>query len=131
MKYLTLLLVGFLAFSSCSSECEKPVSETIEINEDVVADSNSKLAVEGMVCSMGCVSAIQDELRSTPGVANAVVNYEEGTANIEYDSKLVNESELIAAIGNIGDHAYSAKVFEESVELTEGETEEEEVAVEE
>lgn len=120
MRYITILLLAFLVFNSCSNQTSDETKVEVEINKDVVADSKSTLAVEGMVCSMGCVAAIQDKLRSTPGVASAVVNYEESLASIEFDSKLVNESELIAAIGSIGDHAYSAKPLEETtVELEE------------
>lgn len=95
--------------SSCSSANKEEAS--VNINENVVADASTKLAVEGMVCSMGCVAAIEDKLNSTLGVSGAKVSYEGGFAEIDYDSKLVSEDELIAAIGSIGDHAYSAKPF--------------------
>lgn len=121
MRFLTIVLVAILALSSCNnSSCEKGESEVTVNNEDVVADSKTKLAVDGMMCEMGCVSAIQNELRSTPGVASATVNFEGSFATIEFDSKLVDEKQLIAAIEGIGDHAYTAKVFEEGeVELVE------------
>ncbi len=113
MRYFGLLFLAFLAFNSCSNSQSEALVEEVSVNEDVVADAKSHLAIEGMVCSMGCVSAIQDKLRSTLGVASAVVNYDESYATIEYDSKLVNEGELIAAVGSIGDHSYSALPFED------------------
>ncbi|MCB9256130.1 MAG: heavy-metal-associated domain-containing protein [Chitinophagales bacterium] len=116
MKYLSVVLLAFSFLVACNNSCEKPSGEEQVVNADVVADSESKLALEGMVCSMGCVSAIQNELRSTNGVAFAEVNYEESFATIKYDSKLVSEAELIAAIEGIGDHSYKAWVFEEANE---------------
>lgn len=104
------MMSAFL-LSACNSDSSKANAEEVTVNSDVVADAETKLAVEGMVCSMGCVSAIQNELRSLNGVATAEVNYEESYATITFDSKLVNESDLIAAIGAIGDNAYSAKAF--------------------
>tara|TARA_B110000483_G_scaffold152327_1_gene181182 strand:+ start:12587 stop:12994 length:408 start_codon:yes stop_codon:yes gene_type:complete len=113
MRYIGLLFIALLALSSCSSDSSQTAVEKVEVSEDVVADSKSKLAVKGMVCSMGCVSAIQDKLRSTPGVASAVVNYEESYAMISFDSKMLDENQLIEAIGSIGDNSYSANPFED------------------
>lgn len=116
MKYLSIVVLAFGLLVSCNNSSENPGGEEVVVNADVVADSESKLALEGMVCSMGCVSAIQNELRSTNGVAFAEVNYEESFATIKYDSKLVSEAELIAAIEGIGDHSYKAMVYNETHE---------------
>lgn len=117
MRFLTIVLVAILALSACNNSSTETVENEVSVNENVVADSKAKLAVEGMMCEVGCVGAIQNELRSTPGVASAVVNFEGSYATIEYDSKLVDENELIAAIEGIGDHAYTAKSFEETEEV--------------
>ena len=111
MRYLGIVLLSAFLLSACGSDSAK--NEEVVVNEDVVADAESKLAVNGMVCSMGCVSAIQDELRSMDGVAFAAVDYDASVATIKFDSKLVNEEELIAAIGGIGDGTYSATVYTE------------------
>ena len=133
MKYAGILLIALLALSSCSSDSSQTAVEKNEVNEAVLADSKSKLAVEGMVCSMGCVSAIQNKLRATPGVASAVVNYEESYAMISFDSELVDENQLIEAIGSIGDNSYSANPFEDIEMAPEADgmelTEEEEVSI--
>lgn len=113
MRYLGIVLVSAFLLSACSSNSSEAGMEDVVVNTDVVADAETKLAVEGMVCSMGCVSAIQNELRSMDGVAFATVNYEESFATVKYDSKLVDEEALIAAIGGIGDNAYSAKPYSE------------------
>ena len=120
MKYLSLVVMSLFLLSACQqSGTHEDAAEEVSVNENVVADAESKLALEGMVCSMGCVSAIQNELRATPGVAFAAVNYEESFASIKYDSKLVSEEELIAAIEGIGDHSYSAKKYDEADEAEE------------
>ena len=113
-----VLVFGFL-FSTVLFSCGDSGSTAVKditVNENVVADTESELAIEGMVCSMGCVAAIQDELKSTNGVAFAAVDYENSKAIIKYDSKLVSEDELIAAIQNIGDHQYSASKVVNSVD---------------
>ena len=133
MRYIGLLFIALLALSSCSSDSSQTAVEKVEVSEDVVADSKSKLAVEGMVCSMGCVSAIQNKLRATPGVASAVVNYEESYAMISFDSKMLDENQLIEAIGSIGDNSYSANPFEDLEMIPEADgielTEEEELSI--
>ncbi len=130
MRLLTIILAVFFGFSSCSesSSTQTENEASTQLDDVVVADSKTKLAVDGMMCEMGCVSAIQKELRSTPGVASATVNFEGNYAMVEFDSKLVDENQLIAAIEGIGDHAYSAKIFEEvSGEESFGELDEEEL----
>lgn len=131
MRLLTIILAVFFGFSSCSESSSTQTENEASTQLDdvvVVADSKTKLAVDGMMCEMGCVSAIQKELRSTPGVASATVNFEGNYAMVEFDSKLVDENQLIAAIEGIGDHAYSAKIFEEvSGEESFGELDEEEL----
>lgn len=119
MRFSIIILAVLLIFSSCTNSTSGHAeNEGSALNEEavVVADSKVKLAVDGMMCEMGCVGAIQKELRSTPGVALATVNFEGNYADVEFDSKLVNEDQLIAAVEGIGDHAYSAKIFKEVAE---------------
>jgi len=112
MKYLSLVILSVFFLSACQQSSEQAVAEVL-VNENVVADAETKLALDGMVCAMGCVSAIQNQLLATPGVAFAAVNYDESFATIKFDSKLVNEEALIASIESIGDHSYSAKKYNE------------------
>lgn len=127
MKSIIFIFLSAAFLFSCNNHesCDKDsaVKEVVN-NEDVVADSETVLAVEGMMCEMGCVSAIQKELKSTPGVANAVVNFENEIATISFDSKQVNEEDLIAAIEGIGDHAYKATKVEASSENLDEQVEE-------
>jgi len=112
MKYLSLVILSVFFLSACQQSSEQAV-EAVLVNENVLADAETKLALDGMVCAMGCVSAIQNQLLATPGVAFAAVNYDESFATIKFDSKLVNEEALIASIESIGDHSYSAKKYNE------------------
>lgn len=124
MKKLNILLIGvlslgFIAMSSCGDSSDKTSnnSEEAVVNKDVVADSGVKLKVEGMVCAMGCAAVIEEELGHLNGVAFAKVNFEEELASIEYDSKLISEEELIAAIEGVGDHLYTATKVEDAPNL--------------
>ncbi len=121
MKYLSLVVLSVFFLCACQHSNEQ-VMEEVTINENVVADAKTKLALDGMVCAMGCVSAIQNQLRATPGVAFAAVNYDDSFVTIKFDSKLINEEELIAAIQSIGDHSYSAKKYSETTAEEDEET---------
>lgn len=61
-------------------------------------------AVQGMTCA-GCVLSTRKVLTRLPGVTNADVSYEKGTAVVTYDPTKVTEAQMIAAIKTLG---YSA-----------------------
>ncbi|MFH0701124.1 MAG: heavy metal translocating P-type ATPase [Candidatus Woesearchaeota archaeon] len=66
------------------------------------------LKIQGMHCA-SCATIINKVLTKVPGVKFANVNFSTEKAAIDYDSKIVNEQELIAAIKNKGYTAYIAK----------------------
>ena len=110
---LSVVTLGLFLMTSCGGSCEKTAEkEAVVVNENVVADAETQFNVEGMVCAMGCAAVIQEELGKVNGVAFAEVNFEDELATIKYDSKLVSEDELIAAIENVGDDLYKANKVE-------------------
>ena len=56
--------------------------------------------IGGMTC-INCQNKIKKALNKTKGVIKASVSYSEGTADIEYDEKVVNERKLIRVIENL------------------------------
>lgn len=61
---------------------------------------NTTLRIEGMSCNH-CLSAVGSALRAVPGVQDATVNLNEGTAIITHNDSVVI-SDLIAAVDEAG-----------------------------
>jgi copper chaperone len=66
----------------------------------------ARLKVSGMTCGH-CRAAVEKALRSQPGVQNATVNLESGSAEVEFDEARGATDQLIAAVEEEG---YSAAV---------------------
>lgn len=61
---------------------------------------NTTLRIEGMSCNH-CLSAVESALKAVPGVQDATVNLNEGTATVTHDQP-VALSDLIAAVDEAG-----------------------------
>lgn len=104
-KLRNLIIIALLSFGAVS------ISAIAGNNATVVAPStegNEKISVvvEGMSCAMGCANTIEKTLLKTEGVVSASVNFEEGTADIEFDPEVISKEEILTAIEavNGGDH---------------------------
>ena len=85
-KFLAAILVGFgLSASSAAFAGEKTVT----------------LAVQNMYCS-ACPITVKSSLEAVPGVAKAVVTYENKTAVVTFDDTKTAVTALIAATTNAG-----------------------------
>jgi mercuric ion binding protein len=85
-KFLAAILVGFgLSASSAAFAGEKTVT----------------LAVQNMYCS-ACPITVKSSLEAVPGVAKAVVSYENKTAVVTFDDTKTALTALIAATTNAG-----------------------------
>lgn len=109
LKIIPILFVSFIVAIACNST---PSEDKVE-KAEVVADSETKLAIEGMMCVKGCVGLISKELNKMPGVGEFEINFDEAFAEIEYDSKQTSVEEIILMIDGLADHSYSASIFEE------------------
>jgi copper chaperone len=59
------------------------------------------LKVEGMSCG-GCVASVTRVLTALPGVSDAAVSLQGGTAKVNFDEARINPAALRAAIENAG-----------------------------
>jgi len=59
------------------------------------------LKVEGMSCG-GCVASVTRVLSALPGVSEAAVNLQAGTAQVSFDEARTNPAALRAAIEDAG-----------------------------
>lgn len=135
MKFFKIIAfgwIGLVCFQSCS---DTQVKETAKVNEveevvekeAVIADASVTMKIDGMVCSKGCVSAIQNGLAAMPGIGNCVVDYENKTATITYDSKQVSSEEMPSKLATIYDGQYVGVVVDEAAESVQEEVVEVEV----
>jgi copper chaperone CopZ len=63
--------------------------------------ANVKLHVAGMHCG-NCQSKVERALKGVGGVYSAVVDLEDGAAEIDFDDDVVTPSDLVAAIAGAG-----------------------------
>lgn len=96
---LTLLTLG------CSTKIEQKSS-------DFIADSQLSLKVDGMVCAVGCAKYIEKQVAKMDGVTSCVVNFEEGTASIEFSGEVTNREEIVSSITDINEGQYQVEVVE-------------------
>lgn len=61
---------------------------------------NTTLRIEGMSCNH-CLSAVESALKAVPGVQDATVNLNEGTAIITHNESIAL-SDLVAAVDEAG-----------------------------
>jgi copper chaperone CopZ len=59
------------------------------------------LTVRGMTCG-NCAHSVERTLSSTPGVTQARVDLQAGSAVVEYDSELVKPEVLAQAVRDLG-----------------------------
>lgn len=67
--------------------------------------SKKTLKVEGMMCG-NCSAKVQNALMAIPGVRSAEANHNKGTAVVEFDGEIADETLTMAVI----DAGFKAKV---------------------
>lgn len=59
------------------------------------------LKVSGMLCG-GCAAAAQQALLKLDGVKAVTIDYQTGSANVEYDSKKTSPEKIVTAFNELG-----------------------------
>lgn len=116
MKSFYTLTIGlFMLFASACSQQEVTETQAEQtVAAAVVPNATTTLDIEGMTCEMGCKAAIEKHLNKTTGVATCAVDFQNAIAVIEYDSNVITEEQLIAEVGEVANHAYTARKHVES-----------------
>ena len=60
-----------------------------------------RLVIQGMHCE-GCAHIVQNALQRIDGVQASTVSYRDGTAQVMFDSNLVNRDQLAGAVRKAG-----------------------------
>ncbi len=72
-----------------------------EENDSADPLARASFTVEGMTCG-SCAARIEKQLRGTPGVTSAAVNYATRVATVDYDPRAVRGEQLVRAIEDAG-----------------------------
>jgi len=118
---LSLVIALFWVVASCGTteavENEQVESDLRVTRTEAVADGSEKyvatLAIEGMSCEMMCGGKIASTLEKLEGVKKVDIEFtdmdEVSFANVEYDSKVITEKEMVAGVHEIADGIYQVK----------------------
>lgn len=101
-KVAFLFIIGLVLFSC----------ENTEEQSEAVSNEVARIAVEGMVCEMGCGGAIRKELFATEAVDQVDVDFdEEASENIiavHFDNRKISTDEILKKIGEINENQFTA-----------------------
>lgn len=104
-KIVAFAGVASLLLASCGPQ-EPEVLTIPQGQEKQIAEaepnSESQFFVSGMTCVVGCKGAIEKELSKTVGIANFSIVFEDSVATASYDSTLISDAQIAAAIANVG-----------------------------
>lgn len=106
-----IITAGLMVFAACGQQAATDAENTAntEVSAEVAA-ATVELSVDGMMCSHGCVTTIEKALGNTAGVQFASVNFDEGSAKVEYNAEEISEEEIIGVINELHDGIYTAKL---------------------
>ena len=112
--YLPVLAITLFACTcddTCDPEAEAEATAQAEVTATAVADKMMTMEVSGMMCKMNCGGSIKKALKSTTGVTDVEIDFEDGreinVAKVSFDSKLVNEQQMMEAVTSLYDNQYS------------------------
>lgn len=105
----TILLMCLLVFASCAHTKNTTTTDTMTSKAPIVKLAD--ISIEGMACQEGCADKIQANLVELEGVSSAMVNFESGSASIEYDPSLVSSVNIQKTITDtkVKDYTYTIK----------------------
>src|SRR5207249_1112759 len=91
-------------------------SRTLDQQPDPTAEAQLELPVGGMSCG-ACAARIEKQLRRTPGVREAGVNFATGRATVTYDPTVCSAGDLAEAVEGAG---YEVRALEARLPLAGG-----------
>lgn len=111
----SLVTLSVLVFACKSEQKDEPLENPEATSSTIVEKATLNLAVEGMVCAVGCAKGIESKLTEMTGISSCKVDYEGKTAVVEYDKATVTEDMIISTIQKMNDGQYkTSKVLEKA-----------------
>lgn len=74
----------------------------------------SNINVRGMMCGMSCADKIEKQINSIDGVKQFNLSYEKSLLVIDYDSNIINESQIINNLNDNTTYAFTSKIDNQS-----------------
>lgn len=118
MKNTLYTFIGILLIlTSCSAETKQPKATVAKKTEKIIkVKSNATVSVhvEGMVCEMGCGSAIRKALKETNAVEQCSFDFKDdrkvNTATISYDSTAISKDKILSVINSLNEKQFKASL---------------------
>lgn len=115
MKKIIYVSVIALSVAACSTNeatsNESDATQEEVVKADPVADKMMTMEVNGMMCKMNCGGSIRKALKGTGGVTRVEFDFEDGretnVAKVSFDSKLVDEKQMMEAVTSLYDGQYT------------------------
>ncbi|MGB1041388.1 MAG: heavy-metal-associated domain-containing protein [Flavobacteriales bacterium] len=99
--FFYLLFISFLFACGTSNE-----------GGNVMANTNSEITIEGMVCETMCVKRIEDKIKRQAGVKSCDIELDSKLATVIYDDSKVKEAEIVEIIESLSDKKYKVSNVE-------------------
>jgi copper chaperone CopZ len=109
MKNLIKFMSVFVFVALLASACSQPDAK---VSQEVTADSEMVMNIDGMMCESGCKKALEKVLNQAPGVASGTVLFERQQALVKYDSKTTTPEALMALVNESYSGSYTATLAE-------------------
>lgn len=131
MKQLIFIALASFTLFSCGGGEDKTeetdknkdkAAQNEEVNaeekKEVIANAETTLNIDGMVCEHNCVASVKKNIMAMEGVSDIIINFEKGrdvnSCVVKFDDQLISEEDMISKINEINDKAY--KVVDGEVE---------------
>ncbi len=112
----SLVTLSVLVFACKSEQKDEPMENPEAASSAVVEKATLNLAVDGMVCAVGCAKGIESKLTEMTGVSSCKVDYEGKKAFIEYDKATITEDMIISTIHKMNDGQYKTSKISEKAD---------------
>lgn len=112
MKFV-VFSVGMIALiSSCTeTTVDQGKTEVTEVQKVVIPNKLLTVEIDGMVCQMGCGSAIRKALLETGGVSSCEFDFEEerktNISKISFDKNAVSADKLVKIISELNEGQFT------------------------
>ena len=128
MKHLFIIALSSLVLFSCgggeekSDETEKNKEKAAQTEtpekKEIVANAETTIQIDGMVCEHACVSSVKKNILAMEGVTGIEIDFEKdrkvNSCKVMFDDKMLSQQDFINKINEINDGAYKVVEGEEA-----------------
>jgi copper chaperone CopZ len=132
MKHLFVIALSSFVLFSCgggeekTDETEKNKEKAAqvegtseEVKKEIVANAETTINIDGMVCEHACVSSVKKNILAMEGVSDIIIDFDKerkvNSCTVKFDDGLVSEEDFVNKINEINDGAYKVVDGEEPI----------------